>query len=46
MMLEFLLQVRDQLKLESFSQMHLLEEDEPSTPVRPTQHHSCAMKEE
>lgn len=37
MMLEFLLQVRDQLKLESFSQMHLQEEDEPSTPVRPTQ---------
>jgi len=37
MMLEILLQVRDQLKLESFSQMHLQEEDEPSTPVRPTQ---------
>ena len=37
MMLEFLLQVRDQLKLESFSQMHLKEEDEPSTPVHPTQ---------
>ena len=37
MMLEFLQQVRDQLKLESFSQMHLKEEDEPSTPVRPTQ---------